>query len=319
MVAAATVSLALPLSSNSSLLGWHSLLMLVSHFSRYVFTGSLSAAGLLSIAAQPTPPTVHVVDTQSGRPVPYASVGVLGRPLGTVADAKGSFLLARVSAAPTDTVVVSCVGYQSRRLLVADLSKLPELTLTPQAEALQEVKVKAGTWKRRNIGREGSGGFTFYNFHLQADKEPANKLGREVGAILGVKPNSFVEDAYVYLKQNSFRHLRFRLNVRALDSQDHPAASLLTQDVQFAVADSTASWQHLDLKPYNINVGPQNRIAVTLEWLDGAPAKQQTWYSVSIPAALSATHRMVFRDKSEDQWKVQPINLSLYITTVSPD
>jgi hypothetical protein len=128
-----------------------------------------------------------------------------------------------------------------------------------------------------------------------------------------------VEEAYVYLKQSSFRHLRFRLNVRALDSQDHPATSLLTQDVQFAVADSTASWQHLDLKPYNINVGPQSRIAVTLEWLDGAPIKQQDWYSVSIPAALSATHRMVFRDKSEDQWKVQPINLSLYITTVSPD
>jgi hypothetical protein len=293
--------------------------MPTSRFTRYVLAGSLYAAGLLPITAQPTPPTVRIVDTQSGQPIPYASVGVMGRPLGTVADAKGGFLLARVGATPTDTVVVSCVGYQSRRLLVADLGKLPELTLKPQAEVLQEVQVKAGTWKRRNIGREGSGGFTFYNFHLQADKEPANKLGREVGAILGVKPNSFVEEAYVYLKQSSFRHLRFRLNVRVLDSQDHPAASLLTQDIQFAVADSTASWQHLDLKPYNINVGPQNRIAVTLEWLDGAPAKQQEWYSVSIPAALSATHRMVFRDKSEDQWKVQPINLSLYITTASPD
>ncbi|MGI4741139.1 MAG: carboxypeptidase-like regulatory domain-containing protein [Janthinobacterium lividum] len=288
-------------------------------FAHYVLAGSLSAIGLLSTAAQPTLPTVQVVDSQSGRPIPYASVGVAGRPLGTVADAKGSFLLAQVGAAPTDTVVVSCVGYQSRRLLVADLGPLPKLTLTPQAAALQEVQVKASSWKRRNVGREGSGGFTFYNFHLQADKTPANKLGREVGAILGVKPNSFVEEAYVYLKQSSFQHLRFRLNVRALDNQDHPAASLLTQDVQFAVADSTASWQHLDLKPYNINVGPHNRIAVTLEWLDGAPAKQQDWYSVSIPAALSATHRMVFRDKSEDQWKVQPINLSLYITTVSPD
>jgi hypothetical protein len=236
-----------------------------------------------------------------------------------VADAQGSFLPGRVGAAAADTVVVSCVGYQSRRLLAADLAKLPELSLAPQAQTLAEVQVHADTWKRRNVGREGSSGFTFYNFHLHADKEPANKLGREVGAILGVKPNSFVEEAYVYLKQRSFRHLRFRLNVRALDSQDHPAASLLTQDVQFAVADSTASWQHLDLKPYNINVGPQSRIAVTLEWLDGAPIKQQDWYSVSIPAALSATHRMVFRDKSEDQWKVQPINLSLYITTASPD
>jgi hypothetical protein len=290
-----------------------------SRFSSFLLIGSLGVGVALAAQVQPTKPEVRVVDGQRKQAISYASVGVVGRPLGTVADAQGGFLLARVGAAATDSVVVSCVGYQSRRLLVADLGKLPELTLMPQAAALQEVQVKAGTWKRRNIGREGSGGFTFYNFHLQADKEPANKLGREVGAILGVKPNSFVEEAYVYLKQSSFRHLRFRLNVRALDSQDHPAASLLTQDVQFAVADSTASWQHLDLKPYNINVGPQSRIAVTLEWLDGTPTKQQDWYSVSIPAALSTTHRMVFRDKSEDQWKVQPINLSLYITTVSPD
>jgi hypothetical protein len=288
-------------------------------FSSLLLVGSIGIGAAVAAVRQPSQPAVRVVDGQSRQPVPYASVGVVGRPVGTVADAQGSFLPMRVGAAATDTVVVSCVGYQSRRLLVADLAKLPELTLVPQAQALTEVQVKAGTWKRRNVGREGSGGFTFYNFHLQADKEPANKLGREVGTILGVKPNSFVEEAYVYIRQKSFRHLRFRLNVRALDSQDHPAASLLTQDIQFAVADSTASWQHLDLKPYNINVGPQSRIAVTLEWLDGTPTKQQDWYSVTIPAALSATHRMVFRDKSEDQWKVQPINLSLYITTVSPD
>jgi hypothetical protein len=288
-------------------------------FSGFLLIGSLGLSAAVAQQGPPSAPTVRVVDSQRKQSIPYASVGVVGRPLGTVADAEGSFLPARVGAAPTDTAVVSCVGYQSRRLLVADLGKLPELGLTPQTQALTEVQVHADTWKRRNVGREGSTGFTFYNFHLQADKEPANKLGREVGAILGVKPNSFVEEAYVYLKQQSFRHLRFRLNVRALDSQDHPAASLLTQDVQFTVADSTASWQHLDLKPYNINVGPQRRIAVTLEWLDGAPVKRQDWYSVTIPAALSATHRMVFRDKSEDQWKVQPINLSLYITTVSPD
>lgn len=273
---------------------------------------------LAATAGGPGPATV--TDAATGQPIPYASLGIRNKPIGTVADGLGHFSSAALrGAVPTDTLVVSCVGYQSRRLLVADLAKLPELALTPQAAVLQEVQVRADTWKRRNVGREGAGGFTFYNFHLQADKEPAHKLGREVGAILGVKPNSFVEEAYVYIRQQSFKHLRFRLNVRALDGQGHPAASLLTQDVQFAVADSTASWQHLDLKPYNINVGPQHRIAVTLEWLDGTPTKQQDWYSVSIPAALSATHRMVFRDKSEDQWKVQPINLSLYITTVSPD
>jgi hypothetical protein len=291
-----------------------------------LFSELLRALALLPLgAATPTALPLTITNAVTGVPIPYASLGIKNKPIGTVADASGHFFPeAFAQASPTDTMVVSCIGYQSLKLVVADLAKLSispanRLALSPQTQALSEVVVRSTSWKRHTIGRDGSSGFTFYNFHLSSDKLPANKLGREVGTILHVTPNSFVEEAYVYIRQKSFRHLRFRLNVRALDSQDHPAASLLTQDVQFAVADSTASWQHLDLKPYNINVGPQNRIAVTLEWLDGAPTKQQDWYSVSIPAALSATHRMVFRDKSEDQWKVQPINLSLYITTVSPD
>ena len=179
-----------------------------SRFARYLLAGSLSTAGLFPAAAQPGTPTIQVIDTQNGQPIPYASVGAVGRPLGTVADAKGSFVLARVGAVVTDTVVISCVGYQSRRLLGADLGKLPKLTLTRQVAALQEVQVKAATWKRRHVGREGSGGFTFYNFHLQGDTEPAHKLGREVGAVLGVKTTSFVEEASVYIRQSSFQQLR---------------------------------------------------------------------------------------------------------------
>ncbi len=67
-----------------------------------------------------------------------------------------------------------------------------------------------------------------------------------------------------------------------------------------------------------MNVGQLARVAVTLEWLDGAPVSQEAWSCLMVPAALSATHHMVFRDKSEDQWKVQPINLSLYVTALSP-
>ena len=55
----------------------------------------------------------------------------------------------------------------------------------------------------------------------------------------------------------------------------------------------------------------------TLELLDGVPDGQRSWYCLMVPAVISATHRMVFRDKSEDQWKVQPLNLSLYVTTLS--
>jgi hypothetical protein len=277
----------------------------------------LSLAIPVGAAAQH--PDQGLISTASGTPVAYASVGVLGKPIGTVANAQGAFSLAPfTAAAPTDTVVVSCVGYQSRKVLVAAFSRQPVVQLQPQAHALQEVKVSAKGWKRHHIGRDGAWGITFYNFHLNADKDPAQKLGREVGTILHVAPGSYLEDAYVHFGQNDFKNLRFRLNVRALDAQDHPAASLLTRDILFTVANHATGWQHINLKPYEVNVAQQKRVAITLEWLGGAPDVKKDWYCLTIPAALSTTHRMVFRDKPEDQWKVQPVNVSLYVTALSP-
>jgi hypothetical protein len=122
----------------------------------------------------------------------------------------------------------------------------------------------------------------------------------------------------VYFGGNSFQNLRFRLNVRAVDADDHPAASLLSHDVQFTVAAGATGWQHINLKPYDVNVAQHERVAITIEWLDGTPTEKRDWYTLTIPAALSATHRMVFRDKSEDGWKVQTVNLSLYVTARSP-
>jgi hypothetical protein len=123
-----------------------------------------------------------VTDAITGRPVPYASLGIKGKPIGTVADANGRFALHQL--APTtasDTVIISCVGYQARKVLVTELSGLAGVTLQPRVQALQEVRVRAAGWKQHTIGRDGTKGITFYNFHLSTDKEPAQKLGREVG------------------------------------------------------------------------------------------------------------------------------------------
>ena len=282
----------------------------------------LSAVPLVSFG-QALPATVQVLDARTHQPIPYASVGVRGRPLGTVADQQGRFQLAQTSAAPADTLVVSCVGYRPRRLVLAAAQQLPELLLEPQAQALGEVVVQPGTWQRRRVGRDANGGPVLYSFHNRADTLASARLGREAGAILRVQPGSVIEDAHVFISQSRFEGVRFRLNVRTVDAANHPAASLLTQDVQLAVPDSARGWQHLDLRPYHVRVGAATRVAVTLEWLAGQPkpGKPATWHdwpSVVIPATFSATHHLVFRHKPEDSWQVQPANLNLYITTASP-
>lgn len=279
----------------------------------------LFPALLLFGQAQPnTRPTI--VDAATGAAIPYASLGVQNQAIGTVADGNGRFSAEPLhAAAASDTVVVSCIGFQSRKVTLSELKSLMEIKLLPQPQALNEVVVSSKGWTRHRIGRDGSWGITFYNFHLATDKTPASKLGREVGTILHIKPGSVVEDAHFYMGRNHFTGVKFRLNVRALDADDHPAEALLTRDVVLGIADDASGWQHIDLKPYEVNVGPHNRVAVTLEWVAGSQTNSEEWASLLVPAALSATHRMVFRDKSEDQWKVQPVNLSLYVTALSPN
>jgi len=285
-----------------------------------------TAAGLLLSAVTfyfQQDPTTVVHDASTGTAVPYASVGVQGKPIGTVADAQGHVALDQLAAAaPTDTIVVSCVGYQSYKVVATEFSHRSEIKLVAQPQVLGEAKVNAASWRRQRLGRDGAWGFTFYNFHLATDKTTASIPGREVGTILHVRPGSYLEDAHVYFGQRNYKNLRFRLNVRTLDAQDHPAASLLTQDVQFTVPDDATGWQHINLKPYDVSVGNNKRVAVTIEWLDGLETRDRAdknqWNVLLIPAALSATHRMVFRDKSEDQWHVQAVNLSLYVTAASP-
>lgn len=279
--------------------------------------GFLLALSTLPAHAQSSAP--HRVTTAMGMPVPYASVGVLGKPIGTVADDGGSFsLVPFTTAASSDTVVISCVGYQPQRLTMAELGNLMEVKLEPQAHTLGEVKVRATDWKRHRIGNDGSASLTAYNFHLHQDKEPVHKLGREVGTVLRVKANSQLEDAHFYIKHNNFRDLRFRLNVRTLDADGLPTTSLLTRDVQVSVADGATGWQHIDLKPYDVQVGNNQRVIVTLEWLQGNPDTTRDWYLLTIPGPMSPLHRFMFRDKSEDRWTTMLMNLSLYVTALSP-
>ena len=99
----------------------------------------------LVAATQTLPPTITNVTT--GAPIPYASLGVKNKPIGTVADGTGHFATEPLlGAAPTDTLVISCVGFQSRRMTVNELRQQQLIQLVPQAQVLTEVVVRGSGW-----------------------------------------------------------------------------------------------------------------------------------------------------------------------------
>lgn len=81
-------------------------------------------------------------------PLEGVSVHLMGQQLGTITNQSGRFSL---QVRPTDTLIFSFLGYQSKAIVVGDLSRM-SVVLQPGSSKLDEVVVVGyGTEKRRNI------------------------------------------------------------------------------------------------------------------------------------------------------------------------
>ncbi|AUD00691.1 hypothetical protein CWM47_01965 [Spirosoma pollinicola] len=85
-----------------------------------------------------------VTDANTGEPIPFASVALVGRRTGTVTDEKGRFTL--VAKILTDSMAVSSLGYKMLRRAIDPerLTQSVDFKLESGGNSLQEVTVKAG-------------------------------------------------------------------------------------------------------------------------------------------------------------------------------
>ncbi|MGF7214616.1 hypothetical protein GGR92_000756 [Spirosoma lacussanchae] len=100
---------------------------------------------LIPVHAQTTfTVTGMVTDARSGDPVPFASVALVGRRVGTLTDDNGRFTL--TVKVLTDSIAVSSLGYATLRQFVDKerLTQAIDFKLIPAGNALQEVVVRAG-------------------------------------------------------------------------------------------------------------------------------------------------------------------------------
>lgn len=273
-------------------------------------------------------PTLLVGQTLRGRvqqdftaaPVPFASVGVKGKPVGTVADAQGHFSFSdSPDLAEMDTVVVTCVGYQPARLVVRQLRQQPvTIRLRKQPRALREVVIQHRQLRRETLGHTGKIGLAHWGVSsiTQDSTRRRDMRGWEFGTFLTPAHNCYVDAFNVYIESNPFREVRFRLLVYAVHD-GRPTELLFPDDVQFVVRNQQMGWITVDLRPYNLQLQKKQKIAVAIQWLDseGATAKRNFF---GIPAVFpSPLHRVFSRDKSQAKWQSYPCQPSLYLTVQS--
>jgi hypothetical protein len=124
----------------------------------------------------------RVLDNETGKPVPFASIGIVGTSKGTSSNLDGQFSLAL--SAPF-TLRITCVGYQS--LEVQSLEEIAVIRLNPIATQLSEIfilskSVNPGKIVRRALGRIADNYHTtsflqkFFYRHYCKDDETYGRL-----------------------------------------------------------------------------------------------------------------------------------------------
>jgi hypothetical protein len=94
--------------------------LFVRRFGRHLATLCLPPSGTFAQTPAPTTVQGQVVDATKGRPLPYASVGVLGRSVGTAADEQGRLHLVVPAQYEADLLRISLVGYRPFTTTVRD-------------------------------------------------------------------------------------------------------------------------------------------------------------------------------------------------------
>lgn len=100
---------------------------------------------LIAVSCRPTYcQKIHqgvVLDNQTNQPVSFATLKVKNKPQGAYCDEAGKYSL---QAASSDTILISCVGYQSRRIVLQN----DTVRLDPSVKIMDELVVKPNTRKK---------------------------------------------------------------------------------------------------------------------------------------------------------------------------
>ena len=238
-----------------------------------------------------------ITDAKTGQGIPFVNIGVLGQSLGTVSSEQGTYRLTYQPALAADTVRVSSLGYQPRRLLLRELLAQPSLALVPEAVPLTDVRVQARNPLRHlhTLGFTKADGNTTINFH-SAD------YGAEVGTRIQLRRQPTALQSVTFnISKNQVGKLTFRVNIYHLNAAGEPTnVKLLPHDL-VVTTDAAQGPVTVDLSADKILL--REDFFLALEWLRGGDA-QHLQNGLTLTGGLGyADNDLYFRQTSQANWE----------------
>jgi hypothetical protein len=202
-----------------------------------------------------------IIDKLKGEQVPFATVGLIKENIGGNADENGQFSITSTKQQQDDTLIVSSMGYQTRKVPLSTLSQHKgTIALSPLPTALKEVVVRNDyKWTYSTLNDFSGCGHEFVSssgYHTQLAQH--FDVGTS-GAIL-----SSVAICRFSIPLIAREKARFRIRVYDMDPVTRaPSTDLCNQVIEVSTKSSHVV---VDMQPYNILI-PNKDFFVAVEWL----------------------------------------------------
>ncbi len=257
----------------------------------------LSFLYLADLPAQDTT-SGSIVDAQTGAPIAYANIGIVGQGVGTVSDDEGNFKLRLRENYDDQPLRVSILGYASFDGKVSQFKKLVRqnkvIKLEPLSYDLQEIVVAPAFSKTKRFGNRAVS-------KKLTDGFRGDLLGREGGIIvkLGERYRPGVITKFrVFIVSNPYKEIKFRVNFYKLEG-GLPGEPLSRKSIIISSKIKSGVFE-ANLEDYNVVV--DDDFAMTLEWIEDFTLAGQYRMGGLRFAMQRFGPKCVFRYASQDDW-----------------
>ena len=210
----------------------------------------------LTVQAQIIELQNRVVDARGGAGVAYVNIGLNGKNAGTVSDEQGHFKLQLPVHAMDDTLLFSCIGYESVKVPVAILKEwsIPVI-MSRKVTQLQEVKVAAKRTKEQFFGHFTESAVIQAGFNQ-------NILGKECGVLMRTKKPALLDQVQINFGKCTYDSVYFRLNVYQ-KTADGKFENILAEPILLAYSKvELKETLAIDVRPYQIVVNGEFMVSV---------------------------------------------------------
>ncbi|MTI86865.1 MAG: carboxypeptidase-like regulatory domain-containing protein [Balneolaceae bacterium] len=198
----------------------------------------------------------HVIDKDTGQPLSYVNIGIMGTTAGTVSDENGNFILQYKNKLSQTRVRFSMIGYKSSVYTLEELEEQPvKIKLEPEVYNLDEVVVSKSALKKRRIGTSTSS-------KIMVTGWSNNIRGGERGIRIKVDEKPvFLKNLNVHVVNNGYEEVLMRVHFRKF-IDDSAGEHIVGRDILFPIR-KKSGWIGIDLEAYDLVF--EEDVVVTLQ------------------------------------------------------